>query len=332
MQPNLFRFATSELSQDAILCWLLSWTDNKLRTSHPHLHDVAKAILSSILFNANIEIPLYFSHIDIKKQFFGIDILCTINNEIVIIIEDKVGTKQHSNQLERYKNHAFDKFGFAQDKIIPVYIQTGDQSDYIEVKNNGYQTIVRSNLLEIFESETGKLAMLQSDIFQNFSEYVRQIEDDVQSYRVLPPSKWTGNSWKGFYTDIQQQLKEGNWDYVANPTGGFLGFWWHFNWTESCGVYLQLEERKFCFKISADNADERRFLRQSWHEKIILKCPAFGLKAKRPDRFGNGQYMTVAVLDQDYRVVNKNETINMIDTLKILKSAQSVIDSFFPTS
>jgi len=25
--PNLFRFATSELSQDAFICWLASWAD-----------------------------------------------------------------------------------------------------------------------------------------------------------------------------------------------------------------------------------------------------------------------------------------------------------------
>lgn len=25
--PNLFKFATSELSQDAFICWLLSWAE-----------------------------------------------------------------------------------------------------------------------------------------------------------------------------------------------------------------------------------------------------------------------------------------------------------------
>jgi len=27
LQPNLFAYATSELSQDAVLCWMLAWGD-----------------------------------------------------------------------------------------------------------------------------------------------------------------------------------------------------------------------------------------------------------------------------------------------------------------
>lgn len=331
MLPNLFHFATSELSQDAVLCWLLSWADNKHKEDHPHLHDLAKALLSLIYLRAKVEVPVDFSSIDIRKQDGGIDVLCVINNDVAILIEDKVGTKQHSDQLARYKDYVFSKLGFASDKVIPVYIQTGDQSDYIEVEKHGYHALRRRDLLEIFESELGKLAKSQSDIFRDFGDYLRQIEDDVQSYRVLPPTEWSWNSWKGFYTDIQQQLQDGNWDYVANPAGGFLGFWWHFDGTNECEVYLQLEQEKFCFKISVDDAEKRRALRQLWYEKISSKCPEYGLKAKRPDRFGNGQYMTVAILDQEYRVVNGDGFINLEDTQKILKSAQSVIDDCLST-
>ncbi len=28
-RPNLFEFATSELSQDAVICWLLAWASSK---------------------------------------------------------------------------------------------------------------------------------------------------------------------------------------------------------------------------------------------------------------------------------------------------------------
>jgi hypothetical protein len=331
MLPNLFHFATSELSQDAVLCWLLSWADNKHREGHPHLHDVAKALLCLIYHRAEVEFPIEFLSIDIRKQVGGIDVLCVINNDMAILIEDKVGTKQHSDQLARYKDHVFSKLGFAADKVIPVYIQTGDQSDYIEVEKHGYHALRRRDLLEIFESESGKLAKSQSDIFCDFSDYMRHIEDDVQSFLILPLPEWAWNSWKGFYTEIQRKLHDGNWDYVANPAGGFLGFWWHFNGADECKVYLQLEQEKFCFKISVDNAERRRDLRQHWHEKISSKCPEYGLKAKRPDRFGNGQYMTVAILDQEYRIVNSDGVINMAETLEILKSAQSVIDGCLST-
>lgn len=326
MNPNLFHFATSELSQDAVMCWLLSWAHNDHKETHPHLHDVGKALLSLIFRRAKIEAQQDFSTIDIQKQVCGIDILCVINNQITIIIEEKAGTKQHSDQLKTYKNHILNNPSFNSHKVIPVYIQTGDQSDYLEVENNGYHAIGRKDLLEIFESESGKLARPHSDIFKDFSDYMRKIENAVQSYLVLPLSKWSHNSWKGFYTNIQQQLQSGNWDYVANPAGGFVGFWWHFVRTNDCEVYLQLEQEKFCFKISVDDENKRRDLRQYWYEKINAKSLECDLKARRPQRFGNGQYMTVAILDQEYRIVNNEGLIDMESTIKILKAAQSVID------
>ncbi len=331
MPPNLFRFATSELSQDAVLCWLLSWADNKHKQNHPHLHNVAITLLDLIYRRSRVKAPVDFSNIEIRKQDGSIDILCIINHEMAILIEDKVGTKQHSDQLARYKDYVFKELGFTADKVIPVYIQTGDQSDYSEVEKHGYHALRRLDLLNIFESETGMAAKSQNDIFRDFSDYLRQIENDVQSYLVFPPSKWSWNSWKGFYTDIQQQLQDGSWDYVANPAGGFLGFWWHFDGTDECEVYLQLEQEKFCFKISVDDAEKRHSLRQHWYEQISSRCSEHGLKARRPDRFGNGQYMTVAIMDQEYRAVDNNGVINMEETLKILKSAQSVIDACLST-
>ena len=30
-KPNLFKYAVSELTQDAFLCWLLEWADEKYK-------------------------------------------------------------------------------------------------------------------------------------------------------------------------------------------------------------------------------------------------------------------------------------------------------------
>lgn len=326
--PNLFYFATSELSQDAVLCWLMSWADIKHKTNFPQLHAVGKEFLNLIYHRAQIQAPENFLNIEIRKQDGGIDILCIVDREMAILIEDKVGTKQHSNQLVRYKEYLFKELGFTANKVIPVYIQTGDQSDYGEAAKHGYFVIQRMDLLKILEGEMGTVAKTQSDILRDYSNYLRQIEDDVQSFLTLPPAEWTRNPWIGFYTTLQKLLQDGNWDYVANPTGGFLGFWWHFDGDDECKVYLQLEEGKFCFKISVDDAEKRRDLRQQWYKQFVSKCPEHGLKVRRPDRFGNGQCMTVAILDQEYRVVADNGLIDMPKTLGVIQSAQSIIDNY----
>lgn len=327
MVPNLFHFATSELSQDAVLCWMLSWADQKYKKNHPHLHDVAKSLLYSIYRKAKIETPAEFLKIDIQRQYSGIDIFCEINDDSIILIEDKVGTKQHSNQLARYKDNILNDPKFASKTVIPVYLQTGDQSNYAEIEEHGYHTLRRRDLLDILESDAGKHAKSQSDILRDFSDHIRHIEDGVQSYAVLPINEWAWDSWKGFYIEIQRRLQDGDWDYIANPTGGFLGFWWYFKKTNECEIYLQLEQEKFCFKIWVANAEKRIYFRQYWHEKIIEKCQKYNIEAKRPGRFGYGQYMTVAILDQEYRITNDDGIINMEATLEILKSAQSIIDN-----
>ena len=41
-KPNLFEYATSELSQDAFICWLLAWIEYP---QEPHLYQCAKDLI-----------------------------------------------------------------------------------------------------------------------------------------------------------------------------------------------------------------------------------------------------------------------------------------------
>jgi hypothetical protein len=326
MKPNLFQFATSELTQDALLCWLLSWADAKHRAYDITLHKLAATLLSSIYERAGMKLPKSFDNIEIRKQDGGIDILCIINDDEAIIIEDKVGTKQHSDQLSRYKDHV-SKLGYPADKVIAVYIQTGDQSDYSEVKKERYAIFERQDLLYILESTLGKAACQKSDILSDFTAYLRHIEDEVQSFKTLPLKDWSWNSWKGFYITLQKELGDGNWDYVANPAGGFLGYWWHFIRDNECLKYLQIEQEKFCFKIWVGDSKKRRILRDYWHNQIIKECPRHGIVVKRPDRFGSGEYMTVVVLDQEFRIIDEGGQLDMQQTINVIRSAESVLDA-----
>ena len=325
MNPNLFAFATSELSQDAILCWLLSWADADSGKTRPDLQWVGRAFLTAIYQRANIPVPEAYATVEVRKQDGGIDILGIVNGKTAILIEDKTGTKQHSEQLPRYRTHAR-KLGFADDCVIPVYIQTGDQSDCREVAKQGYLVLERRDLLNVMESDAGKTARRTSDILDDFSKHLRLIEDDVQSFQSTPPSAWSWNAWKGFYTHLQSAIQDGNWDYVANPAGGFLGFWWHFGGKGDVELYLQLEQGQFCFKIAVGEAADRRGLRDQWHKQVIENCTRHGIVAKRPGRFGSGQYMTVAILDHVFPVVKSNGLVDMEETLKVIQSAQCVVD------
>jgi hypothetical protein len=323
MRPNLFHYATSELSQDAVLCWLLSWADTQYAKTP--LHTIGKALLNLIYIRAGLVAPVTPS-IVVEKQKGHIDILCVVNKELTIVIEDKAGTKQHAGQLDKYKVHVTTELGYAPDNMILVYIQTGDQSDYEDVAKSGYLRINRADILSIVESEEAQGAKAHSDILSDFSAHLRRIEDAVQSYRTTPPSQWSWNGWKGFYSKLQTEMGDGRWDYVANPTGGFLGYWWHFRGDEAFKVYLQLEEHYLCFKIWVNDVQKRKELRNRWHETTMAAGKARGLSLRRPRRFGLGEFMTVALLATDYRMTGDNGLLDMDKTLALFQTAQAVID------
>lgn len=325
-RPNLFHFATSELSQDAVLCWMLSWAKPEHQVASAALHELGVGFLGLIFKKAGRTPPPVFSSVEVRRQAGHIDVLCLIDGTTAILIEDKTRSKQHSEQLPRYVAHVSATYGVSVQNIIPVYIQTGGQSDYREVTKYGYVVLERIDLLGLLEDDAGREARKASDILDDFGVHLRHIEDDVQSFLRLPLGKWSGNAWMGFYTCIQAALGDGEWDYVPNAAGGFLGFWWHFVSSNDCEIYLQLEQEKFCFKIVMPDGERRRSLREHWHTLILSKCPARGLRAKRPARFGNGQYMTVAILDQEFRQFGADGRFDINGTVHVLKSAQGVLD------
>jgi hypothetical protein len=323
MRPNLFNFATSELSQDAVLCWLLSWADSAYEKVTPELTRVGKDLLACIYQQAQRELPTEITSVKVIRQDGHIDILCIVNDDTAILIEDKVATQERGSQLTRYIAHL--KSRFPEERIIPVYIQTGDQSDYSRVAGSGYLVLKRSHLLGIFESNAGQAACKKSDILEDFRARLRHIEDDVQRYQTLPSKDWNENAWKGFYSRLQVELGVGKWSKVPNPSGGFMGYWWHFQSNSELKLYLQLERDSFCFKLSVSDATQRGALRKHWHKQIVRKAPDHGIKAIRPARFGTGKTMTIATLDHTFPVAGANGLLDMDESLKVIAAAQSLL-------
>ena len=165
----------------------------------------------------------------------------------------------------------------------------------------------------------------------DYRNHLQSISDAVESYKLLPIEKWGWHSWIGFFLELQKelgQLEKDCWDYVPNPSGGFLGFWWAFQGNDNCSQYLQLEEDKLCFKISVgeNSPDERRFLRSKWYEIVRAKGQEYGLDLVRPRRFGNGRWMTVCVFNGDYRE-SDNDFIDMEKTVARLRKAECLLKS-----
>lgn len=79
--PNLFKFATSELSQDAFICWLLSWAKKNYKTGndkHKALNKVAISVLALLFDKAGKTLPTSIDSIVVQRQVSNIDIRVVI--------------------------------------------------------------------------------------------------------------------------------------------------------------------------------------------------------------------------------------------------------------
>jgi hypothetical protein len=318
-KPNIFRWATSELSQDAFICWLLSWAtvnnDKDIALSRTAQHFIWKLTQHRVTDILTIEI---------EKQYKNIDIVVRVNGKYAILIEDKTHTKNHSGQLERYYQSL--STSHLEYEIIPVYFKTGDQCDYNEIKQLGYFPFLRKDFIEVLDF--GITNGVKSEIFQDYHSHLLLRERAFQSYTTLTVDKWSHDSWKGFYTELALQLREGSWDYVPQKNGGFMGFWWYWRDCEIRGkkfkTYLQLEEAKLCFKIVPNEIDDAEEVRKYYRPLLFENAMKYGVELYQNGRIG--KYMTVAALTQQYLQTDSQGCINLDGTVNLLRQLQNITE------
>ncbi|MBQ0907758.1 PD-(D/E)XK nuclease family protein [Flavobacterium sp. F-328] len=318
MKPNIFRWASSELSQDAFICWLLSWANHK---ESKELYETSKLFIQK-LSNGKVN---DFDKIEVRKQIDNIDILCIVDDCKVILIEDKVHTKNHGDQLERYLNNQLKNY--SKENIFPIYFKTGDQSNYKAIEKIGYKLFLRKEFIEVlkFGIDSG----IQNEIFVDFYHHLNGIENSVQSYLNLPVEQWHWDSWKGFYSKLQKELGDGDWDYVPQMNGGFLGFWWHWKWnkvTDDIGYdyYLQLEHKKFCFKLTPKKREDAEKTREHFRSLLYPKAKEHQINIYQNGRIGN--WMTAAALSEPYLKTDENGFLDLNVTVENIKKIQKMFD------
>lgn len=284
--PNLFSFATSELSQDAVLAYILQWSDVKNKNTNPQMHALGQALLRCMLgdYQRSIE------NVVVGRQMSNIDIYAEVNDDVFLIIEDKTNTTIHSNQLERYKEFAENRYkGMRQVKM--AYVKTGNEPKQIleKVKNAGYRAVLRQDLLKVLNQYAGAHPMIAE-----YRAYLQNIEDRTQSYKTIPVKDWDKNSicWQGLYKSLENKIERFSWNHVHNQTGGF----WcaTFKWLEipDGGIYLQMGEGKLSFKIEYWGPKKKSYERNRlyWELDKLAKNKSFAVS--KPARFGSGEHMT----------------------------------------
>ena len=316
MKPNLFKFATSELSQDAFILWLLEWANPKCATEDKALHETAQEFVRLLLNNKD----LIIKSVNTKRQKNHIDVFAIVNEKYAIIIEDKTDTSEHNNQLERYEKWVTEQKEYSALETHIVYYKRGNESyfrlnkmiDKYALKR--FTILTRKDVLEVLTKCT-----TNNLIFCDYVEYIQDIQRQTEAYQSLPVSDWSYYTWQGFYMALEKELQTGDWGYVPNKQGGFWGFNWHWDSITSntdVDIYLQIEEKKLCVKACQKDGVEKGYIYSS---QLIELAKEKNISLVKPDRLRKGTTMTLAVHTLP-------DTANLPDIVQLLREIENFLD------
>ena len=224
--------------------------------------------------------------------------------------------------MKRYRESAENYYKGTRSDLCYAYVKTGNEPESIlkTIRNNGYITVNRNDILKCLNKYDG-----QNVILINYRNHLQKIEDATLSYRHLPVEKWSWNAWQGFYKELESRLSIDSWSYVSNPAGGFLGIWWHNTGIEGGSMYLQIEQGKLCFKIYYEGDTDRSSIRWHHYRQIIDLASKLGYnEIHKPDRFGAGTYMTIAIVSREDLFGTQEVDIDKV--VEKLKTYQAIID------
>jgi hypothetical protein len=331
-KPNLFSFATSELSQDAFICWLASWADPKFAELDALLHKTAQDFVKSLILKCKTAVPS-IETIEVRRQIDRIDILIFVNkgdeNRLAILVEDKTFTSNHSDQLSKYYVIVHKEYGYSEEEIIPLYFKTGYQSRF-EIGDK-YKTYLRKDLLKILRE--GESHGINNAIFCDFLHSLEGMESAVLQF--TSKKEWTDIDWMGFFLALYEKKNEletennSNWGKVVNSAGSFYGFWWYFTEVnKEYRVYIQLEYQKLCFKIEILTNERHKDIRNQAVNEIETAITSLNIKgfSMEKTRMKIGKTMTIMRLIDDYRFFDINGRIDMNKTIEKLRDAEQVFD------
>ncbi len=280
MEHNIFKYATSELSQDAVICWILSFYNDK----NSKLYNLAKELLSSF-----VDLETEDNKIEIKQQFYKTDILIHFpNTKKVVIIEDKTYTSEHDEQIAKYVEKISNSDKYKGCKIYVVYFKTGfyyDNDKLVEYKcqNNkdnkfdgftsihgeDFQKILQKyknidaildmyieyldNLIKWYDTY-GKFDDISHESFWDWNVSKEYIAQYKLMREIFPEKMWNKDDESGLYMVYSGSSRGRPWTEIRilNKTGHRV--FWRID-TDNKGPYLSL---RYYNPYNKDNDEEHK--------------------------------------------------------------------------
>ena len=228
--PNLFDYATKELSQDAVICWLLAWAGTDLPGKPgDDLRCCGRALVDALFAKwhdqGDVDLGREIST-EVLHQEHNIDVLARVDGQHVLLIEDKTETVAHDDQLRKYKGLVVDgKTAFEnvdKNDLYPIYCKTGNYSlrDSQHAEGQGYRVFDRNDFLKVLKQYGGR-----NEILLDFRCHLEQWEQDTASFEQWTvDGERTSRGWEGFYRWIEENClvrSRDDWGSLGSLVGGY---------------------------------------------------------------------------------------------------------------
>ncbi|MDN3205936.1 PD-(D/E)XK nuclease family protein [Algoriphagus sediminis] len=226
-EPNIFKILgveDYEIRHSNFLAWLLDPFE-----SHGLNEGFLRRFLQDIFIDNRsqdfslVELAgLDLSQIEVWREWKGIDIL-VYSDDIIISIENKVWSGEHSNQLKKYKDTVESQFPHQRKAYVflsPYGVESSEDEFYV---NYSYERInqIIENIIEIRRHQIGDsvltyLADYSTIIKQNImnSDHVNEMAKQLyQNHRELLDFVFKNkpNAWDDFRVELEGLVKEKGW-------------------------------------------------------------------------------------------------------------------------
>lgn len=264
MKNNIFKFATSELSQDAFICWLA----NGFNCDNEQLKQLAIEFVKKVSGESEIR------KVEIKHQYKKIDVLLLVNDTVAVIIEDKTFTGEHDEQIKKYKDTIMNEPLYKNYKVRIVFLKTGfmydnDRLTAKKVMDADGTVIDRKTLKDILFKYNGKC---NSEILDDYYKSLTDLDEWYITYgdfrKITEDSHWEWNIAKNQiaqYNLMREFFPDEENEYIYHGSSSGRP------WTEHVIHEGKCEEYSLFWRIDTDNKGPYVSLRiypsDNWFDK-----------------------------------------------------------------
>lgn len=281
---NLFDYATKELSQDAFLRWFLENYDN---------NELGPIVADFINYFSNEQCgnrkPFNLKYGDLIKvktfaQVSNIDICVdiwskTFKGKRSIIIEDKTGSEEHSDQLTIY-NKVINNWEESdelppEERIYKIYYKTSkvnnDSDEYSRVNDAKWTLFDIDEIYNFFKPYKDKT---NSDVFNDYVNHIVHIYESYNQISIETADKWSTVNWDVFIKEKMKEYYPNRWCEARSYRGMYT----------SLLITYGIDKNKYV-KSAAFEIIIRDKMKPSLHPEIIINGEWYWSINKTKDKY-----------------------------------------------